>query len=122
LRTIDFTLLTGLKNQTDDIGGIATSSRSFSDYNRHIFLRSELDTLSAICNLAKSRAYKESFILLRTVFEKFLFFWLMLEGNKYRWTRRYYIQREVSRTPKEATKKSTALERREKGALTFGKS
>jgi hypothetical protein len=102
-----------LKSETDLIGGIARTS-SFLDYNRRIFLRTELDTLFAICNLAESKAYKESFILLRTVFEKFLFFWLMLEGNKYHWTKRYNIQPEESHTPREARDTTIQHWRKEK--------
>jgi len=46
--------------------------------------------------------YKESLILIRTVFEKFLFFWLMFYGNKYRHPKSYNIQKKTSKTDREA--------------------
>jgi hypothetical protein len=55
-----------------------------------------------VLSLVESRAYKECFILLRTVLEKFLFFWLMLAGNKFRWTDTYTIYPTISKTKREA--------------------
>jgi hypothetical protein len=73
-----------------------------TDYNREIFLFSELESLLAILNMKEQKRYKESFILVRTVFEKFLFFWLMFEGKKYRHAMTFNILRQSSKTDREA--------------------
>jgi hypothetical protein len=80
-----------------------------TDSNREDFLFSELDTLSTVIDILKVKKYKECFILLRTVLEKFLFFWLMFEGKKYRHPMFYTITRQTSRTDREA--RDSALER-----------
>lgn len=72
------------------------------DDRRVTFLLTEFDTLMQALKLIEYKGYKESFILLRTSFEKFFYFWLMLEGKKYRWTMRQIIQRTISKTDKEA--------------------
>jgi hypothetical protein len=73
-----------------------------TDYDRQDYLFSEIDTLLMILNISQERHYKESFILIRTVFEKFLFFWLMFYGKKYRHPMSYNIQRKTSKTDREA--------------------
>ena len=62
---------------------------------------SELGTLRNISDLVELDIFKESFIPLRTVFEKFMYFWLMFEAKKYRWTTTYKI------IPKKNTLKNT---------------
>jgi hypothetical protein len=59
--------------------------------------------------MLEQRAYKESFVLLRTTFEKFLYFWLMFEGKRFRWTDTYNIRPKISKTPKEARDRTIAL-------------
>lgn len=114
MKTIDFNPLKTIKDKTNEIFGLVISPRIPSDYDRHIFLRTELDTLFTVCNLVDSKAYKESFILLRAVFEKFLFFWLMFEGKKYQWITRYNIQPKISTTPREARDATISFWRKEK--------
>jgi hypothetical protein len=99
---LDISRIRKIKEEMSDIFSIINKPRLYSDYDRYYFLCSEFETLICVLNLLELRAYKESFVLLRTVFEKFLYFWLMLEGNRYRWTVTYNIQPIVSKTPKEA--------------------
>jgi hypothetical protein len=99
---LDISRIRKIKEETSNIFSIINKPRLYSDYDRYYFLCEEFDTLICILNLLELRAYKESFVLLRTVFEKFLYFWLMLEGKRYRWTVTYNIQPIVSKAPKEA--------------------
>mgnify|MGYP007033735426 CR=1 FL=1 len=46
------------------------------DSNRENYLFSEIDSLLVVLNMIERKQYKESFILIRTIFEKFLFFFL----------------------------------------------
>ena len=53
-----------------------------TDDVRLAYFYSELDTIAKILKaLPELKAYKESFIMLRSVFEKFLYFWLMLQDK-----------------------------------------
>ena len=52
--------------------------------------------------MSQLKYYKESFILLRTVIEKYFFFWLMFEGKKFRHPMTYNIIRKTSKTDIEA--------------------
>lgn len=72
------------------------------DDRRAAFLLTEFDSLVHVLELIESKGYKEALILIRSSFEKFFYFWLMLEGKKYRWTMRHYIQRSTSSTDREA--------------------
>lgn len=40
--------------------------------------------------------------MLRSTFEKFLYYWLMLKGTKYRWTVHYHIEKQASKTTEDA--------------------
>ena len=77
----------------------------------------ELVTLKNIIDLAERNFFKESFILLRTVFEKFIFFWLMFEGKRYRWTTTYKIM-PIKNTTKYAHDNTLQLWKKEKAALS----
>lgn len=94
--------LRDMRKEINDISGLIYEPSYPTDHKRLIFLLTEIDTLLAILNLNEQRAYKECFILLRTVLEKFLFFWLMLEGTKYRWTEEYEIHPITSKSSQEA--------------------
>jgi hypothetical protein len=85
-----------IKAQLDEIGIDIRSDTRFA-YNtddvRLAYFYSEVDTIAKILKvLSELKAYKESFILLRSVFEKFLYFWLMLDGHRYRWTKHYIVK------------------------------
>lgn len=47
------------------------------------FLTSEFQTMDSVIELTKSGKFKDAFILLRTVFEMLLYFWLMVEAEVY---------------------------------------
>lgn len=85
-----------------------------TDDNRCIYLYSELDTLVATLGLLEKAMYKESFIIIRTILEKFLYFWLMLEGRKYRLTRTFHINPKVSSASMIARDKTADLCKKEK--------
>ena len=79
----------------NEIGFDIKGDKNFSyrlDDVRLSYFYSEIDSLISIFKIIEFKAYKESFILLRAVFEKCLFFWLMLEGKKYRWTEHHIIK------------------------------
>ncbi len=79
----------------DIISGMKVTRAGIDD-TRAIFLLAEMDSLERVIELFEKRAYKESFILLRTVIEKFLYFWLMLEGKRYRWTKYFRVNTKSS--------------------------
>jgi hypothetical protein len=85
------------------------------DYNRRHFLLTELGTLSNIIDLVEANFFKESFLILRTVFKKFMFFWLMFEGKRYRWTTTYKIM-PIENTPTCARDNTLQLWKKEKAA------
>lgn len=87
-----------------------------TDFNRRHFLFSEIDTLIKVIDLVELNIFKESFIILRTVFEKFLFFWLMFEGKKYRWITTYKIIPNKNNTPKYTRDNTLQLWKKEKAA------
>jgi len=47
------------------------------------FLTSEFQTMDSIIELTNSGKFKDAFILLRTIFEMLLYFWLMVEAEIY---------------------------------------
>ncbi|MCH8833307.1 MAG: hypothetical protein IIA81_03340 [Thaumarchaeota archaeon] len=47
------------------------------------FLTSEFQTMSSVIELTNSGKFKDAFILLRTIFEMLLYFWLMVEAEIY---------------------------------------
>ena len=70
-----------------------TSKKTFaliSDENRLDYFRTELNTLTIVLDLMEKEHFKECFILLRTVLEKFLYFWLMMDDRKYRFKTEYH--------------------------------
>lgn len=78
----------------------------FVDDKRVVYYLSEMDSAMMVLDLLQKKAYKEAFILIRTIFEKFLYFWLMLEGRRYRWTVQYTITPKESQTVREARDKT----------------
>src|SRR5581483_11241338 len=62
---------------------VGTNPEMMIDDRRVDYLLGELTTLTAVLDLAQSQNYKECFILLRTVLEKFLYFWLMPKGKNF---------------------------------------
>jgi hypothetical protein len=98
-----------IRDELQNLFSLIKSPRVYTDYDRYNFLSTELDTLVNILNMLEQRAYKESFVLLRTTFEKFLYFWLMFEGKRFRWTDTYNIRPKISKTPKEARDRTIAL-------------
>ena len=70
---------------------------------RRDFLFSEIDTLMNVLNLQRSSRFQRlSYMSYKRSLEKLLFFWLMLAGEKYRWTYTYTIYPIRSNTRKEA--------------------
>lgn len=98
------------------ISEIDKHQRFPTDFNRRHFLFSEIDTLIKVIDLVELNIFKESFIILRTVFEKFLFFWLMFEGKKYRWITTYKIIPNKNNTPKYTRDNTLQLWKKEKAA------
>jgi hypothetical protein len=68
-------------------------------------LLSELDCMDSICALMEREKFADCFILLRHVFETFLYFWLMVEGQIYKFTRVFYV------TPNPGSTASAARDR-----------
>lgn len=85
-----------IRNEIEKISEIMEHGTTLMNQYRRDFLFSEIDTLMNVLNL------RECLIVLRTVLEKLLFFWLMLAGEKYRWTYTYTIYPIRSNTRKEA--------------------
>lgn len=69
-------------------------------------LQSEADCMGSILMLSEKEKFEDCFILLRHVFETFLYFWLMLEGNLFRFTRKYNIIPKSESTAKKARDKT----------------
>jgi hypothetical protein len=82
--------------------------------NKSDYLYSELDTLIATLGLLETGKYKESFIVIRTVLEKFLYFWLMMKGRKYRWNRTFHVRPNVGSTAKTARDNTANLWKQQK--------
>ncbi len=100
--SINIERLREIYENIENISEIDTIKIFPTDYNRRHYLLSELRTLNNIIGLVEKNFFKESFILLRTVFEKFMFFWLMFEGKRYRWTTTYKIIPNKNNNPKDA--------------------
>jgi len=67
---------------------------------------SQFDTMRTIIRDLKAAAYKDCFILLRSLFEYHFFLLLMINGKKYRTTYEYHIVPQTSSTVKEARDKT----------------
>jgi hypothetical protein len=107
--------LTGARSSINNIMYDLVRVPAFpTDHNRELFLFSELDSLLAILDMNEQKRYKESFILIRTIFEKFLFFWLMFEGRMYRHPMTYNVLRQTSKTDKEARDSTLARWKKER--------
>lgn len=104
--------LSDSKNALGELEHDITAERQFIfnfDDIRMAYLNTEIDTLLFILESSKMERYKESFIMLRSTFEKFLYYWLMLKGTRYRWTVHYHIENQASRTTEEA--RNTTLDK-----------
>lgn len=65
------------------------------------YFYTEMETLSVVLDLMEKKQHKECLILLRTVLEKFLYFWLMMDGRKYRHKTEFRVKRQASKTVEE---------------------
>lgn len=110
-----------IRQEVHDIGLLVEEEHIPTDSNRREFLFSELDTLISILNLLEERHYKESLIILRSSFEKFLFYWLMFEGKIYRFSKIIRIIPKTSKTSIEARDNTLSFYKKEKknGNLSF---
>jgi len=79
-----------------------TESVFYTDSRILDILLSEFDCMESIVILLEKEKFEDCFILLRHVFETFLYFWLMLEGKIYRLTRVFKITPNPGNTKKEA--------------------
>ena len=75
----------------------------YDTYNDRLFdtIKSEFQSMESTLNLMHVNNYKDSFIILRSIFETLLYFWLMVKGNKYRFTREWTITPKEGHTVKE---------------------
>jgi len=103
--TIDLERIKQIRDEMNDVPVIIDIPAYPTDGVRESYLFSELDSLISITSLANNY-FKESFIILRSVFEKFLYFWLMFEGTSYKWTQPYQIEPRTSSTPRQARDKT----------------
>jgi hypothetical protein len=101
--------LTEVRKQIRFISGVIDSMVFPTDSDRMSYLFTELDSLITVLKLSEGNSYKESFIVLRTILEKFLYFWLMFEGIKFRRTIHYTINVVESKNSKEARDKTLKL-------------
>ncbi|WP_268543675.1 hypothetical protein [Candidatus Nitrosotenuis cloacae] len=67
-------------------------------------LQSEFQTMDSILILVKNQKFKESFVIIRTLLELLLYFWLMIEGKLYRQITTYTVQPLDGLTAEERTK------------------
>lgn len=107
--TIDVNRLKEIRHIIESVWRIVDIPVYPTDTNRKSYMFSELDSLISILSMVDGRGYKECMILLRSILEKFLYFWLMFEGRKYRWTHHYFIEPRTSKTRKEARDKTLEL-------------
>jgi hypothetical protein len=107
--SVDVQKLEKFRKDTEFISEIVDGMVYPTDYDRRSYLFSELDSLINVLHLSEKIAYKESFIILRTILEKFLYFWLMFEGLKFKRTIHYTIDVITSKNAKEARDKTLKL-------------
>lgn len=77
-------------------------------------LSSEFDCMESVLTLLDKSKFEDCYILLRHVFETFLYLWLMLEGEIYQFTRKYRIIPNSGSTKAQARDKTFEKWRREK--------
>jgi hypothetical protein len=104
--TINLTRLKEIRECIDSVWRIVDDPLDPRDSIRKSYMFSELNTLMSIISMVECKSYKECFILLRSVFEKYLYFWLMFDGRKYKWTTHYFVYRTTSITDREARDKT----------------
>ena len=75
----------------------------YDTYNDILFdtIKSEFQSMESTLTLMYINNYKDSFVILRSIFETLLYFWLMVKGNKYRFTREWTITPKEGHTVKE---------------------
>lgn len=61
-----------------------------AQYTRHL-VYGEIITLEAILELSEKNSFKECFIILRSVLEKLLYFWLLLHGKRYKGRKEFTV-------------------------------
>ena len=65
-------------------------------------IKSEFESLDSITELVMKRKFKDSLIILRSVFEMMLFYWLVIHGKKYRFLQIFTVISNKENTPKKA--------------------
>jgi len=65
-------------------------------------IMSQFQSMESVALLIQSNKFKDSFIVLRPVFEMLLYFWLMVEGKKYRFTKTFTIIPKSDSTKKDS--------------------
>ena len=110
-----------IRKEVQSIGLLVEDEHIPTDPNRREFLFSEMDTLISILSLLEERYYKESLIILRSSFEKFLFYWLMFEGKIYKFSKIVRIIPKTSKTSIEARDNTLSFYKNEKknGNVSF---
>lgn len=87
------------------IDGDCTNGLKVADEFHHILfdtIMSQFQSMESVSLLIQSHKFKDAFIVLRAVFEMTLYFWLMVEGKKYRFTKTFTITPNESYSQKEA--------------------
>jgi hypothetical protein len=88
---LDYKTLNDIINNSKDIAYHCKTGSTDLDWYITNLVYGEIKTLGTILELNEKRCFKECFILLRSVLEKFSYFWLMLYGINHRWKVEYKI-------------------------------
>lgn len=81
----------------------------FTDDVRFAYFQTELESSIIVLEMMEKEQFKECFILLRSILEKFLYFWLMMEERRYRRKVDWQIQQQISASVLEARDKTCDL-------------
>ena len=98
----DIERLKDIRKEMDSLWRIRDTTVYPTDKVRESYFFNEIESLMLVIDIAETKKYKQSLILIRSVFEKFLYFWLMFCGKRYRWTYPYRIIPRTSSSPREA--------------------
>lgn len=90
--------------ETNATNGLTNWVATWSTYFE--LFRSEFDSIRSTLALLSLSKYKDCFVILRSVFEYYFFFLLMVKGTRYRQTRTYRIQPGDSMSQKDARDKT----------------
>jgi hypothetical protein len=88
---LDYQTLRKLINKSKNLAYLFKIGSADLDWYLINLLCGEIMTLETILELNEKRCFKECFILLRSVLEKWLYFWLILYGIDHRWKVEYKI-------------------------------